>query len=160
MTRLFRWRSAASLVLSLTVVSASVAVAQGIEEPRIPIRTALDEIHTFGSTYTDAANAHQMAAVAALYAEDGVLIGPDGNMVVGREAIQKALTDNGEGEVTFHPDSAHVFGHTAWQTGTMTTQMADGTSHMSRYLVVLRRGLTEWKIASVAIVPMGAAKGE
>lgn len=161
MTRVFQFRCAVPVVLALTVVSASAAVAQGIEEPRIPIRTALNEIHTFGATYTDAANAHQAEAVAALYAEDAVLIEPDGTTLVGREAIQKAMADSSAPtEVSFEPDSAHIFGHTAWQTGTMTARMADGTVHMNRYLTVYRRGITEWKIASMAIAPVTRAAKE
>jgi hypothetical protein len=47
-----------------------------------------------------------------------------------------------------------VVGHTAWDVGTVTAGPA-----VQHYLVVLRRGIKDWQIASVAVVPEAAAMG-
>ncbi len=46
-----------------------------------------------------------------------------------------------------------VFGNTAWDVGSLSSQGSGGEASTSQYLVVLRRGLREWKISSVAVVP-------
>ena len=138
-----------SLLAALTVALPALASAQGIESPRIPLRTALNEISAFRAEYESAYNKHDTAALTAMYAPDAVVITTTGEQVMGRAAIGKLLAaDSAAGTTRFESDTTRVVGHTAWDVGTMSSDK--GTA---RYLVVLRRGLKDWQLASVAVVP-------
>ena len=140
-----------SLLAALTVALPTLASAQGIETPRIPLRTALNELSAMRAEYEEAWNKHDTAALAALYAPDAVVITAKGERLMGRAAIGKALADMVSGSLKIDPDTTRVVGHTAWEVGTLT-----GDHGTSRYLVVLRRGLKDWQLASVAEVPTAA----
>ena len=138
-----------SLLAALTVALPALASAQGIESPRIPLRTALNEINAFRAEYESAYNKHDMAALTSMYAPDAIVITATGEQVVGRAAISKMLAaDSAAGTTRFESDTTRVVGHTAWDVGTMSSDKG-----VARYLVVLRRGLKEWQLASVAVVP-------
>lgn len=127
----------------------AAAGAQGVETPRIPLRTALNEISALRVEYATALNKKDVPALTALYAPDAVIITANGKEVVGRTAISAALAaDTASGTVSINSDTVRVFGHTAWDIGTVTS--GGSTQH---YLVVLRRGLTDWLITSIAVVP-------
>ena len=146
-------RSSFPLLAALMLALPAVAGAQGIEQPRIPLRTALNEISAFRAEYEAAANKHDSAALAAMYAPDAVMITAAGETVMGREAIAKALgADTTSGAVKLQSDTVRVVGHTAWDVGTATSG-----DHVTHYLVVLRRGLKEWQLASIAVVPENRA---
>jgi hypothetical protein len=74
---------------------------------------------------------------------------------MGRAAIGQSLAEKAPswGQSTISPDTLRVFGNTAWEVGTMSSQDSDGAVTTSRYLVVLRRGVEAWKVSSVALVP-------
>ena len=138
-----------SLLAALTVALPALASAQGIETPRIPLRTALNEISAFRAEYEEAYNKHDMAALTAMYAPDAVVIAPTGERFIGRAAIRKMLeADSAAGTTRFESDTTRVVGHTAWEVGTMSSDKGS-----AQYLVVLRRGLKDWQLASVAVVP-------
>ena len=138
-----------SLLAALTVALPALASAQGIETPRIPLRTALNEISAFRAEYEEAYNKHDMAALTAMYTPDATVITSTGERVMGRAAIAKMLAaDSAAGTTRFESDTTRVVGHTAWDVGTMSSDQ--GVHH---YLVVLRRGLKDWQLASVALVP-------
>jgi ketosteroid isomerase-like protein len=142
-----------SLPLAFALVATSSAAAQGVEQPRVPLRTALAELNTMRSTYADLYNKKDAAALSALYLPDAVVIRGDGTMLLGQPAIGKALGEDAAGwkQITLSSDTTRVYGNTAWDVGTMSSG-SEATA--SRYLVVLRRGVQEWKISSVAVVPM------
>jgi ketosteroid isomerase-like protein len=141
------------LAAALALVASSSAAAQGVEQPRVPLRTALAELNTLRSTYADLYNKKDAAALSAIYAPDAVVIRGDGTTLLGQAAIGKALGEDAPGwkQITLKSDTTRVYGNTAWDVGTMTSG-SDAT--VSRYLVVLRRGVQDWKISSLAVVPM------
>jgi ketosteroid isomerase-like protein len=148
-------RSSVSLLAALAIGVPAAAGAQGIERPRIPLRTALNELSAFRAEYTTAANKHDNAALGTMFAPDAIMITSRGEQLAGRAAIMKMLSADTTSDLSISSDTTRVVGHTAWDVGTVTT--AQGTS---RYLAVLRRGLKEWQLASLAVVPQtGNAMG-
>jgi ketosteroid isomerase-like protein len=154
MTRSPHTRFRLPLLVALLSVAPHVARAQGIEEPRIPLRTAINEITSFRSEYEAAINRKDVKALTAMYAPDAVELRPDGSTLLGQEAIGKALAEEAPnwGQMTLSSDTLRVFGHTAWDMGTLTSQRADGGKDVTHYLVVLRRGMKDWKLSSLAVV--------
>ena len=150
-------RSMGSLLLAmaLALLTTSLAAAQGIEAPRVPLRTALKELNTLRAEYAALYNRKDTTALTAMYLPDAVLIRPDGSTLVGREAIGKTFAEEAKGwrQVTISSDTTRVFGNTAWDVGSMSSQGPDGNQSAQRYLVVLRRGVQTWQISSVAVVP-------
>ena len=88
-----------------------------------------------------------------MYASDATLIGGDGTMLTGTDAIQKSLEAGPWLKMSIVSDTVRVFGNTAWDVGTVSMADSGGHTNVSRYLVVLRRGVSAWKINSLAIVP-------
>ncbi|HUR95876.1 MAG TPA: DUF4440 domain-containing protein, partial [Gemmatimonadales bacterium] len=131
------------------------AAAQGVESPRVPLRTAIKEINTIRSEYADLYNRKDATALTAMYLPDAVVVRGDGSTLLGQAAIGKALNEESAGwkHITLSSDTMRVFGNTAWDVGSMTSGGSGGEGGSSRYLVVLRRGIDRWKISSVAVVP-------
>lgn len=150
-----RTTSSLCLLAVLALVAASVVRAQGIETPRVPLRTALMEINTLRAEYADDYNKKATALLTAMYMPDAVSVRADGTTLLGRGAIGQALAQEAPswGEATISSDTVRVFGNTAWDIGTMSSRDSDGQVRVSRYLVVLRRGVQRWRISSVAVVP-------
>ena len=150
-----RRRSSFPLITALALVATSVATAQGIEAPRVPLRTAVREINTLRAEYASLYNKKDVTALAAMYLPDALVIRPDGSTLLGRPAISQGLAEDAPGwsQITLASDTLRVFGNTAWDVGSMSSQGSGDDPSVSRYLVVLRRGLQEWKISSVALVP-------
>jgi len=142
------------LVVSLALLP-NVASGQGIERPRVPVRTALDEIRALREEYAQAFNKKDTPTLVGMYASDATLIGGDGNMLTGTEAIQKSLEGGPWMTMSIASDTVRVFGNTATDVGTVSMADTGGHAGVSHYLVVLRRGVTSWKINSLAIVPEG-----
>ena len=142
------------LAMALALLTSSLAAAQGVESPRVPLRTALNEINTLRSEYAALYNRKDAAAVAGMYLPDAILIRPDGSTLMGRAAVGKAFSEEAAnwGQITLSSDTTRVFGNTAWDVGSMNSVGPDG-ERSQRYLVVLRRGVQTWQISSVAVVP-------
>ena len=155
MTPGHRTWSSLPLVAALAFVGTSLARAQGVEQPRVPLRTAIIEINTLRAEYADAYNKKAAAALTAVYLPDAVMVRPDGSTLLGRAAIGTALAEEAAswGHATITSDTMRVFGNTAWDVGTLSDRGSDGNATVSRYLVVLRRGIQEWKISSLSVVP-------
>lgn len=153
MSRTPRARSSI-LAAALALAAASPVAAQGIESPRVPLRTALAEINTLRAEYAAAYNKQDAAAVTAMYLPDAVLIRPDGSTLMGQTAIGKAMGEESPKWVpsTLSSDTVRVYGNTAWDVGTMSATGGEAATSV-HYLVVLRRGLEGWKISSLAVVP-------
>lgn len=154
MTASRRARSSLPLVAALALIASSAAAAQGIDAPRVPLRTAIKEINTLRAEYATLYNRKDAAALTAMYLPDAVVIREDGIRLMGQAAIGKALGDEAPSwqEMTIRSDTMRVFGNTAWDVGSLRSQGSGGEPRVSQYLVVLRRGLQEWKISSLAIV--------
>jgi uncharacterized protein (TIGR02246 family) len=159
MTLARRSRAWLPLIVSLAVLLPSVANGQGIERPRVPLRTALDELRELREEYAEAFNNKDTAKLVGMYAPDATLIGGDGTVLKGKEAIQKSLEAGPWMKMSLASDTVRVFGNTAVDVGTVRMAGSGGHEDVSHYLVVLRRGLKTWKAISVAIVPeAGKAK--
>jgi ketosteroid isomerase-like protein len=150
----FSLRSWLYLALLLISVGPSLASAQGIEQPRVPLKKAVDELRAFREAYADAFNKKNSMSVASMYSPDGILISDEG-VLIGGDAIRKSLAAEAPNwpQMTISSDTLRVFGNTAWDIGTTRAKGPGGDERVSHYLVVLRRGYKDWKINSLAVVP-------
>jgi uncharacterized protein (TIGR02246 family) len=161
MTLAGRVRAWLPLVVSLAFLLPTVANGQGIEKPRVPVRTALDELRVIREEYAEAFNKKDTATLVAMYAADATLIRGDGNVLKGKEAIQKSLEAGPWQKMSIESDTVRVFGNTGIDVGTVRMSGSGGHEDVSHYLVVLRRGVRTWKINSLAVVPeTGKAKAD
>ena len=154
MTNYRRSMASLPLAMALALLTTSPAAAQGIETPRVPVRTAIKEINTLRAEYAELYNRKDVAAITAMYLPDAVLVRGDGSTLLGQAAIGKAFAEEAAkwGRLTISSDTMRVFGNTAWDVGSMSIQGSDGATS-SRYLVVLRRGIQTWQVSSVAVIP-------
>jgi uncharacterized protein (TIGR02246 family) len=154
MKRAHRFCAWLPLIMSFALFP-NVANGQGIERPRVPLRTARDELRVFREAYAEAYNKKDTVSVAGMYTPDAVVIQSNGDVVMGHDAIQKAIADNAPKwtQITITSDTLRVVGNTAWDVGTSRTQRSEGGEQVSHYLTVLRRGLKSWKIDRLAVVP-------
>jgi uncharacterized protein (TIGR02246 family) len=150
LARRIRWLP---LVVSLAFLLPSMANGQGIEKPRVPLRTALDELTALREEYAEAFNKKDTAALVDMYAPDATVIRGDGTVLTGKEAIRKGLEAGPWGKMSIASDTVRVFGNTAIDIGTSRTSRSDGGEDVAHYLVVLRRGVKVWKVNSLAVVP-------
>lgn len=143
------------LAMALALTATSLATAQGIDAPRVPLRTAIVEINTLRAEYAALYNRKDTAALTAMYLPDAIVVRRDGSTLMGRAAVGKAFSEEAEswGQITLSSDTTRVFGNTAWDIGSMSSTGPDGDQSPQRYLVVLRRGVQTWQISSLAVVP-------
>jgi uncharacterized protein (TIGR02246 family) len=156
MTLAHRFRAWLPLMTSLAFVLPNVANGQGIEQPRVPLRTALDELRVLRAAYSEAFNKKDTATLVDMYAPDAIVIRGDGTVLTGKDAIQKDLEAPQPGprpKMSIASDTVRVFGNTAYDVGTVRMSRSEGDEDVSHYLVVLRRGVKAWKISSLASVP-------
>jgi ketosteroid isomerase-like protein len=154
MTTYRRSMASLPLAMALALLTTSLA-AQGVEAPRVPLRTALKEINTLRAEYAALYNRKDTTALSAMYQPDAIVIRPDGSTLMGGAAVRKAFSEEAAkwGQITLSSDTTRVFGNTAWDVGSMSSQGPDGDQRVQRYLVVLRRGIQTWQISSLAVVP-------
>jgi ketosteroid isomerase-like protein len=155
MTSPFRFSSWLPLAVLLVSVLPSVASAQGIKKGARPLQTARGEIKDFREAYAKAYNEKDSTTVADMYAPDAILIEGDGTVLVGQDAIRKEVAADAARwpQMTITSDTLRVVGSTAWDVGTTHSQRSGGGDDVSHYLVILRRGMTSWKINRLAVVP-------
>jgi ketosteroid isomerase-like protein len=155
MTTYRRSMASLPLAMALALLTTSLAAAQGVEAPRVPLRTALKEINTLRAEYAVFYNKKDTTALSAMYLPDAIVIRPDGSTLMGRAAVSKAFSEEAAtwGQITLASDTTRVFGNTAWDVGSMSSVGPDGDRRVQRYLAVLRRGIQTWQISSLAVVP-------
>jgi uncharacterized protein (TIGR02246 family) len=143
-------------VVAASVVVPALASGQGIDSPRIPLRTALADIGTLRTAYAESFNARDASAVAGYYADDAIVIGSDGKLYSGKDAISKMMLTDADNwpHVVIKSDSVRVYGATAIDVGTWTEHPAGGGEMVNRYLVVLRHDMNGWKLMYAADVPV------
>jgi uncharacterized protein (TIGR02246 family) len=144
-----------ALLLALMLVPSAV-FAQGVAADRARLRTALDDLRALRTEYVEAFNKKDAATVTALYADDAILIQADGAMLVGSEAIGKAMADSASTwpHAVIASDTTRVYGSTAVDVGTWTVHPTGGAEQRARYTTVLRRGMRGWKITHVVVMPV------
>jgi uncharacterized protein (TIGR02246 family) len=111
------------------------------------------EIMTLESRWSDMFDAGDIDGIAAILAEDTVLIMPGSAPLVGIGAVRAATEDmlaDDEADVSWKSTAAFVApgGDMAWDYGVGTTVLADGSVVEGHYLVVWKREDGEWKIAA------------
>ena len=147
-----RVRSAAALLF--VMVGATPAIHAQIEEGRIPLQTAMSELSRFRDAYGENYNRKDIPAVVAMYDTSAVVIMPNGTVLKGRAAISQSMTSATLPHMVIESDSIRIFGNTAIDFGTVKQHPTGAPEVVSRYLVVLRRGFTEWKVVYAAQVPV------
>lgn len=154
------WFRVPLTVAALLLLAAPAAMAQGVEAPRLPLRTALDELNTVRTEYAEAYNAKNAAAVTDMYAEDAITVTTEGMVIKGKAAIGKAFSDGVKNwpHMVIESDSVRVYGNTAIDVGTLRLHAEGSPEQVARYTVVLRRGMQVWKLVSVASVAVATAK--
>ncbi|MEP6591465.1 MAG: nuclear transport factor 2 family protein [Gemmatimonadota bacterium] len=152
-------RLSVRLLVALVFVAPSVASAQ-IEPGRVPLQTALTELARFRERYAEMYNTKDVAELAVMYGDHAIVIANDGSMTVGKAAITAGLKAGAPSftHVVITSDSMTVYGNTAVDHGTAKFHSAGKPELVERYLVVLRRGMKEWKVVSLANVPVLPAK--
>jgi uncharacterized protein (TIGR02246 family) len=155
MTTAFGLRRELSLGVLVLCAVPVIALGQGIPKETTRLRTSLDEIRAFRETYVEAYNKKDTVAVANMYNPNAVVIQGNGNVLVGRDAIQRAIATNAPNwtELAITSDTLRVVGKTAWDVGTSRTRGSEGGEQVYHYLSVLRRGTSSWKIERLALVP-------
>ena len=149
----FRVRSAAALLFVLTAAAPVVVHAQ-IEEGRIPLQTAMTELFRFREAYGENYNRKDFASLTTMFDTSAVVIQANGTVLKGRAAIGNSFTQGAQPHMVIESDSIRVFGNTAIDYGTVKLHPNGAPEVVTRYLVVLRRGFTEWKINYVAQTPV------
>ena len=151
-------RPTASLLLAmaLALVTTSLLAAQGVETPRVPLRTAIKEINTLRAEYAALTTRRTPRPSPRCTCRTRSSSARTGNHADGTgAAVSKAFSEEAAnwGQITLSSDTTRVFGNTAWDVGSMSSRGSDGNQSVQRYLVVLRRGVQTWQISSVAVVP-------
>lgn len=151
----FRSGCAALLFATLASVAPSVATAQ-IPDSAVPLQTVISETNTFRAEYAEYYNNKDAKALAGMYATNAIATFDNGTTAVGQKAIAEALAARAATlpHIVIKSDSLIAFGPTAIDVGTLTMHPAGGGEQVSRYLVVLRRNMQQWKIIRVAVVPV------
>jgi ketosteroid isomerase-like protein len=149
-----RFRACVPLALGLVLATTSVASAQGVEEPHVPLQTAITELNRFRAEYADNLGRKDVAALVAMYLPDAIVIRPDATTIMGRDAIRAWLVERTQKaqSATVTSDTLRVFGNTALDVGTTTVVQQGGEQTATRYLAVFRRGIQSWKLVRVALV--------
>jgi len=142
-------RGAAVAVAGLALGAVALAAQGGMSPPE----EAIVKVRT---SYLEAFNAKNGAALAKLYAADGMLVTAQGELLRGREAIN---THFAELEMWPHiavtPGKINVHGNTAWEAGKTTAHLTAGDGSMQtiagHYLVVLELDAGQWRIKALSV---------
>jgi uncharacterized protein (TIGR02246 family) len=148
-------RHALPLAFAVSLLAPAVARGQGIQ-PHIPLKTTLAEIAALRSSYTDAYNAKDAAAISAMYTPDAMVVGSDGSVIMGASAIAKSDNDDAPNwpHIVITSTTVKVYGSMAIDVGTVTVHPKEGGEQVSRYLVVLHHGINGWKLQNAATTPV------
>jgi uncharacterized protein (TIGR02246 family) len=151
-----------SALVGIIVLSAAMAAAQTATAPaKTPATQAASggaAVKQVADSYVQAVLAGDPKAVVALYAEDAVEMPPNQPLLKGRAAIQsyyEKVFGSGRKVMNFTLDhiESHTSGDTAFDAGTYKQSMqgetgtATATSDTGKYVVILKRAGSAWKIA-------------
>lgn len=130
---------AASAAIVVAIVFAGVLGAQGKTEP---------VLNKLAAEFETAFNAQDAKKVAALYAEDAVVMPPNRPMIKGRAAIEADLQRDfkeGVSKLQLRPMESAIMGDRAYEAGTSTATV-NGKPISGKYVVIFERIGNEWKI--------------
>jgi uncharacterized protein (TIGR02246 family) len=130
-------KSLVAVTLAALVVGGCIVQSQNKTDPTL---------NKLAADWAAAFNARNASKIALLYAEDAVVMPPNKAMIKGRAAIEahfKGEIDQGPTNFQLNPMS----GSQAFEVGTTTVTMPGGETDHGKYLVILKRVGTDWKIA-------------
>ncbi len=134
-----------SLLMVLALGAFSTASVPGSQKDVPPVRAALEEAN---EAFMAAFNAHDAAALAALYTEDAKLLPPNSDVLEGRAAIQafwQAVFDAGIDSALLEITEVDPLGNTAVEVSQYTLFLADGqVADSGKYIVVWKRVSGQW----------------
>ena len=114
--------------------------------------TEADAIAVLVTEWSNLYGARDLDGITALMAQNSVLIMPGSAPISGVESIRQATQAmlESDGETSWKSDFAFVApsGDMAYDYGTATTKLADGSTAKGYYLVVWVKENGEWKIAA------------
>jgi len=114
--------------------------------------TEADAIAVLETEWSNLYGAGDLDGITALMAQNAVLIMPGSAPISGAESIRQATQTmlESDGESSWKSDFAFVApsGDMAYDYGTATTKLADGSTVKGYYLVVWVKENGEWKIAA------------
>ena len=144
----------ATLLFALALAP-TVATAQ-IEEPRIPLQTKMSELNRFRVEYAENWNKKDTPALIAMWSDDAMFTDVDGSVHSGRAGVQKWYNDRASNmpHLVIESDSLSIYGNTAVDMGTSKMHPSGGAEIVARYIVVLRRNMSGWKMVRAAITPV------
>jgi uncharacterized protein (TIGR02246 family) len=151
---LFGWLAASGRLVPNVHAQDKAPAAAG-QDPAKPDSPEVAAVRKAADEFTRAFNQGDARAVAAFWTKDGEYVGPDGEALHGREAIEKDYVeffkDNPKASLEVHIDSVRLLGrHTALEEGSLKlTLPGQAESHSSRYSVLHVREDDGWKMASV-----------
>jgi uncharacterized protein (TIGR02246 family) len=133
-------RLAVAVTIATALVVTVMLQGQGKIDPAIKTAPAWEA----------AFNAKDAAKIAALYAEDAVVMPPNQAPVKGRaniEAHWKSEIQQGQTNMQLNPVASAISGSQAFEAGTSTVTLPGGQTDRGKYLAILKRVGDEWKIA-------------
>jgi uncharacterized protein (TIGR02246 family) len=151
----------ATLAVGAVVGSLYRSAAQDKAPATLATADAKDEspetaaVRKTAEEFTQAFNKGDAKALAAFWTKDGEYVGPDGETLRGREAIEKDYTEffkkNPKARVEVKAASVRLLGkHTALEEGALKVHLADQKDpEESRYSVLHVRDDEGWHMASV-----------
>jgi uncharacterized protein (TIGR02246 family) len=134
-------KSLVAVTLAALVVVGCIVQSQNKTDPTL---------NKLAADWAAAFNARNASKIALLYAEDAVVMPPNKAMIKGRAAIEahfKGEIDQGPTNFQLNPFESAMSGSQAFEVGTTTVTMPGGETDHGKYLVILKRVGTDWKIA-------------
>ena len=142
-----------NILKSAAIVAVGLLALAGCQKAAVDTTADADAIKAMVSEWNAAYNSGDAAAIAAKYADDGVVMPPGVQKAAGRDAIRELIAseiakaqaagvmlDIDQGE-------ASVSGDTAWHAGSYVVNDASGvTVDSGNYLEVLRKVDGKWLI--------------
>jgi uncharacterized protein (TIGR02246 family) len=112
--------------------------------------TVREAIAAAGEAFTSAYNGGDAAGMAALYTEEGQLLPPNADFMIGREAIQafwQGVMDAGIASIKIELLEVDDHGDTAIEVSKYALHAQDGTElDAGKFIVIWKRVEGEWKL--------------
>jgi ketosteroid isomerase-like protein len=130
-----------------------VACGSGQQSPTVNIAAEQAAIMALEKEWSDMFVAGDLDGISAILAKDTVLLAPGEAPIVGANNVRaatQAMLASGDVEVSWISNAAFVApgGDMAYDYGTATTKLTDGSVVEGQYLVVWIREDGKWKVAA------------
>ncbi len=141
------------LPLTLTVIAMALASCDSKSQlTAADVSTEIENIENLESEWSMMYGSDDLEGIMNLLAQDSVLIMPGADPVIGAENIRQVTQEMlaSDDEVSWKSTFASVApsGDMAYDYGTATTRLADGTEIQGYYLVVWVKEDGQWKVAA------------